>query len=118
MRLASVSQFAVVISVLLTLAICSTLIVATCLSSGTAATRSSPRNAPGWYSARLVEVAPFPEIVPPVDSTHTTGSVVWPTASAGAAAPASHASSTTPACRLHAHHRTRMPTLLIPPASH
>src|SRR6185436_3636817 len=73
MRLASVSQCAVVIAVLLTLATCSTFTVATCAISGTERTRSSPRIAPALYSARLVEVAPRPEIVPPVDSTQTTG---------------------------------------------
>ena len=46
MRVASVSQWAVVMSELLTLAICSTLTRATCEISGTAATRSSPRSAP------------------------------------------------------------------------
>ena len=48
MRVASVSQCAVVMSELLTLAICSTLTRATCEISGTAATRSSPRSAPDW----------------------------------------------------------------------
>ncbi len=48
MRLASVSQFAIVMSVLLTLAICSTLTRATCAISGTAAISSEPSNAPDW----------------------------------------------------------------------
>ena len=46
MRLASVSQCAMVMSVLLMLAICSTLTRATWAISGTAATSSSPRSAP------------------------------------------------------------------------
>ena len=69
MRFAIVSQCASVMSVLLTFAICSTRTSATVAISGTAATRSSPFSAPDWYSARLVELAPLPEIVPPVEST-------------------------------------------------
>ena len=58
MRFAMVSQLAIVMSVLLTLAICSTFTDATCLISGTPATSCSPSSAPDLYSARLVEVAP------------------------------------------------------------
>ena len=68
-RFAIVSQCVTVISVLLTFATCSTLTSATCLISGTPATISSPRSAPDLYSARLVDEAPRPEIVPPVEST-------------------------------------------------
>jgi hypothetical protein len=60
-------------SVLLTLAICSTRTSATSLISGTAATSSSPSSSPDLYSARLVDEAPLPEIVPPVESTMTSG---------------------------------------------
>ena len=62
-----------VMSGLSTFATCSTLTVATCLSSGTAPTISSPSSAPDLCLERLVEVAPLPEMVPPVANTQTTG---------------------------------------------
>src|SRR5947199_367720 len=72
-RFASVIQWSIVISGLPTLAICSTFTRAYCRISGTALTSSWPRNDPALYSVKLVDDEPFPEIVPPVESTHTRG---------------------------------------------
>jgi hypothetical protein len=75
MRLAIVSQFSSVTFGLPTFTTCSTLTLAYCLISGTAATSCSPRIEPALYSDSAVVAAPFPAIVPPVDSTTTVGNV-------------------------------------------
>src|SRR5437773_8450216 len=73
MWFASVIQFSIVISGLPTFTICSTFTSANCFISGTALTSSSPRIEPALYSVKLVEEAPLPAIVPPVERTHTSG---------------------------------------------
>src|SRR5437588_8761682 len=73
MPLARVSRLSSVRLGLPTLTICSTFTWANCWMSGTALTSCSPRIVPPLYSARLVEEAPAPAIVPPVESTQTSG---------------------------------------------
>src|SRR5688572_22117198 len=100
-----------VMSGLPTFATCSTLTLATCLSSGTAPTISSPSSAPDLYSERLVEVAPLPEMVPPVASTQTTGRSTagagWAAHGATHKSPANHTAPTIRNCEYMLHLLTR-----------
>src|SRR5438045_2744382 len=73
MRFASVIQVTRVMSALLIFTICSTFTLARWRISGTALARSSPRTEPDLYSVKLVDDAPLPAIVPPVESTQTRG---------------------------------------------
>jgi hypothetical protein len=82
-RLATVSQFSMVISGLPTFTLCSTVAVANWLICGTPFTRSSPRPPPPRQFDSSVGDEPRPEIAPPVERTHPSGKalallVVWP----------------------------------------
>src|SRR5262249_25890493 len=95
MPLASVSRFSSVMFGLPTLTICSKFTLANCWISGTALTSCSPRNAPPLYSAKFVEEAPAPAMVPPVESTQTSGksflACSWPQQGVVQARPAASA---------------------------